>query len=72
MNCPHCAESLFRSAENGAKLKARVAILVIHKSGEVEINCAACKLGVLIPLELAQGPFTLRKAAPARFVLRRT
>jgi len=43
-------------------------MLVLHKSGEVEINCRRCKHGVLLPLTLASGAFVLRKAEP-RYVV---
>jgi hypothetical protein len=62
--CPHCAQPIFR--EVGPKLKARTTMLVLHKSGAVEINCGACGRGVLLPLERpASGALELRKAETA-------
>lgn len=43
-------------------------MLVIHKSGCIEINCSHCKRGVYVPLALTNGAFELRKAEP-RFVM---
>jgi hypothetical protein len=37
-------------------------MLVIHKSGSVEVNCGLCKRGVIVPLKLLDGPVELRKA----------
>jgi len=61
--CPHCGKAVFRLSPDGLKLKAPTTCLVIHKSGEVEINCPKCKLGVLVPLATA-GTLELRKAKP--------
>jgi hypothetical protein len=66
--CPYCGELIFRSAASGERLKAPTSMLVVHKSGEVEINCKACKHGVLLPLALSAGAFVLRKAEP-RYVV---
>lgn len=68
LGCPHCGQSVFRPSQ-GTKLKARTTMLVLHKSGEVEINCGNCRAGVLIPLKLA-GEFKLRKAERPRFVIK--
>jgi len=68
--CPHCNHKLFRLSKGGQKLKVATTVLVLHKSGEVEINCPKCKLGVLVPLK-ADGKKTLRKAALSqRHILR--
>lgn len=69
MGCPHCGTALFQRSAGGAKLKARTSILVLHKSGDVEINCRKCGGGVFLPL--AAIPGALRKAhAPPRLVVR--
>lgn len=47
-------------------------MLVLHKSGGVEINCGACGKGVLLPLQLVPGDIELRKAADPRLVVPRT
>lgn len=72
--CPHCAVPLFRASLDGSRVKARTSILVLHKSGEVEINCPSCSKGVLVPLTPAPGPVMLKKAeaTPPRYVVRRT
>lgn len=75
LGCPHCAAQLFRASHDGTRVKARTSILVLYKSGEVEINCPSCSRGVLIPLVLAPGPIVLRKAQDAsqpKLVVRRT
>lgn len=66
--CPHCGDALFRGAADGSRLKARTSMLVLHKSGDVEINCAACKRGVLLPLSpIKDAP--LRKATETKFIV---
>jgi len=62
LDCPHCARPLFRMVKSGDKLRARTNILVVHRSGDVEINCVECKRGVLVPLVPAKD-VVLRKAA---------
>jgi hypothetical protein len=69
--CPHCDQPIFRKSAGGQKLKARPKILVIHKSGEVEINCSSCGKGVLLPLRVAEGKIELRKAEPLRLIVRK-
>ena len=63
-NCPHCSHALFRMAADGLKIKAATSCLVLHKSGDVEINCPKCKLGVLVPLNISGGQMALKKARP--------
>lgn len=70
MNCPHCARPIFRKSSGGEKLKARTKIVVLHKSGDVEINCGSCGKGVLLPLRVVDGA-GLRKAEGPRFVARK-
>lgn len=67
--CPHCGQPIFRKSAGGQKLKARTKILVIHKSGEAEINCSSCGKGVLLPLRVVEGEIELRKAELPRFVV---
>lgn len=69
--CPHCGQAVFRKSKDGAKLKAKTRILVLHKAGEVEINCGACGKGVLLPLVLAKGEVGLRKADMPKLVVRK-
>lgn len=69
MNCPHCNQPVFKSSNGGTKLKARTSILVLHKAGEVEINCGICGQGILVPLELKKGAIELKKAEGPRFVI---
>lgn len=69
MDCPHCGSAVFKAASDGRKLKARTKILVLHKSGEVEINCSRCGRGVLVPLQASDGPMELQKADMPRFVV---
>lgn len=64
--CPHCGKAIFRPSPDGSKIKAPTTCLVLHKSGEVEINCPKCKLGVLVPLAAVKGESELRKAKPHR------
>jgi len=63
---------VFRPTSDGQKLKARTRVLVLHKSGAAEINCEACGRGVLLPLTLSPGDMALTKAAPPKFVARRS
>lgn len=69
--CPHCSAPVFRQSAGGRKLKARTSILVLHKSGEVEINCSSCGKGVLLPLQAAEGAPELRKAETPRLIARK-
>jgi hypothetical protein len=64
--CPHCQRPVFR--EQGAKQKAKTSMLVIHKAGDVEINCGSCGRGVLIPLA-PTGSTELRKAVEPRLIV---
>lgn len=61
-DCPYCGEPVFTMAKDGDRLKARTSILVLHKSGEVEINCPHCKQGLIVPLAAISGDKQLRKA----------
>lgn len=66
--CPHCGQPLFRDGAGG-KRKASTSMLVLHKSGEAEVNCPACKRGVIIgTLVPSQEP---RKAEAPRPVVPR-
>lgn len=70
MKCPHCSQPVFTASAGGAKLKARTRIVVLHKSGDVEINCGHCGRGVLLPLA-PSGDRVLRKARAPRLVARK-
>lgn len=61
--CPHCDRPVFKKSAGGSKLKARTRVLVLHKSGEVEIPCDSCGKGILLPLRFAPED-GLRKAHP--------
>ena len=61
---------LKRSAD-GQRLKVPTTCLVLHKSGDVEINCQHCKQGVIVPLQLDTSG-TIRKSTYTRHTLRRT
>ncbi|MDQ3171086.1 MAG: hypothetical protein M3Q55_13195 [Acidobacteriota bacterium] len=61
--CPHCGVEIAR--ESGDKTKIRTSIVVLHKGGGIEINCPACKGGIIIPTTIATGP--IRKSA--RYVI---
>ena len=73
--CPHCGLPVLRKASRGDKLKASTRILVLHKSGDVEINCGHCSKGVLLPLsqtvDFFEDEVTLRKAYMPRLVVRK-
>ncbi len=69
--CPHCEKPIFRKSADGAKLKAKTRILVLHKAGgEVEINCGSCGKGVLLPL-IVVDTLKLRKAHMPKLVVRK-
>lgn len=70
MNCPHCAQPVFRKSADGTRLKARTSILVLHKAGGIEINCPSCRGGIVIPVAPVEG--ALQKAHVPRFVARRS
>jgi len=65
-DCPHCGKPVFRLNPDGTKIKAATTCLIIHKSGEIEINCPKCKLGVIVPLVTKTEGMTLKKAKPHR------
>lgn len=51
MKCPFCNSDVFALSQDGERLKANTSMLVLHKAtNEVEINCATCKNGILLPL----------------------
>ena len=70
MDCPHCDSLIFRQSADGSKLKARTRIVVLHKSGGVEINCEYCGKGILLPLARVEGE-PIRKAEMPKLVARR-
>lgn len=70
--CPHCGHEMFKPTPDGLKIKTPTSMLVLHKSGDVEINCPKCKQGVLVPLVAKAGEVALKKAAASqRFVVRK-
>ena len=60
--CPHCGGQMFRKSAGGSRYKARTPIVVLHKSGELEINCSSCKRGVILPVTFTSDNPQLRKA----------
>lgn len=64
--CPHCEQPVFTLT--GDRLKARVSILVLHKSGAVEVNCRHCKRGIILPLAM-EPILALKKADTPRLVV---
>ena len=68
--CPHCDTQLFRATRDGSRMKLRTSIVVLHKSGDVEVNCPHCKHGVIIPLVPAPGPPVLKKADEPKLIVR--
>ena len=70
--CPHCDKEMFRPSKDGSKLKLPTSMLVLHKAGDVEVNCPHCKQGVIVPLQAKTGPPELRKAqAGPRFIIKK-
>lgn len=53
---------MFRKSETGDKLKLGRTMIVLHKSGDIEVNCVRCRRAVIIG-KLAGGA-VLRKAGP--------
>lgn len=71
--CPWCERAIFKLSKDGSRIKAPTSCLVLHKSGDVEINCGHCKKGVIIPLAAKEGQKSLKKALPSRkHVLKRS
>ena len=64
MRCPHCERTMFRASPDKLKLRT---MLVLHKGGEVEVNCEHCKRGVILPLRVIDNA-PLKKATQ-RFVI---
>ncbi len=60
--CPHCHLPLFRKSETGDKLKVGRTMVVLHRGGDVEVNCPRCKGGVIVGR--LEAPAALRKAQP--------
>lgn len=50
-SCPHCNAVILSERDGRAKL--RTAIVVLHKSGDVEVNCPSCRRAVLLPCVVA-------------------
>lgn len=71
-SCPHCGKAVFRPSKDKKKLKAKTSMLVLHKGGEVEINCGSCGYGILLPLSADEGTPKLRKAVEPRLMITKT
>lgn len=71
-DCPHCGKAVFRQSKDQKKLKAKTSIVVLHKGGDVEINCGSCGKGVLLPLVVKAGSPTLQKARAPKLVVPKT
>lgn len=63
--CPHCQQPMFRKSEHGNKQKLARTPVIVHKSGDIEVNCPRCRRGVI----LGSAATALRKAQP-RLVVR--
>lgn len=61
LHCPHCHQPVFKKSNGGSRYKARTTIMVLHKGGDVELNCAACKRAVILPMQF-RAKAELRKA----------
>lgn len=48
ISCPHCMAVLMRKSTEGNKLKARTSMCIMHRGGEIEINCGGCGKGVML------------------------
>jgi hypothetical protein len=72
MHCPHCTQPVFRPNSSRTKLKARTSMLVLHKGGDVEINCGSCGRGVLVPLAIKEDSSALQKSTSVRLVVPKT
>lgn len=48
IECPHCRAVLMRKSSEGNKLKARTSMCIMHRTGEIEINCGSCGKGVML------------------------
>lgn len=68
LTCPHCAQPVFRKSNSGARYKVKTSILVLHKGGEIEFNCTACRRAIILPMrfppkiELRKAFFTIPKS----------
>lgn len=67
MKCPSCQNSVFVLSNDGERLRAATTMVILHKSGEVEINCPTCKNGVILPLAVTGS--TLKKGRAYRPVV---
>jgi uncharacterized metal-binding protein YceD (DUF177 family) len=54
---------VFRADEG--KLKAKTSMLVLHRQGDVEMVCARCGGGIILPLTQERG-VALQKGEPSR------
>lgn len=53
MKCPYCYSDVFTLSRDGERAKASTSIVVLHKGGDIEINCSTCKNGVILPIVAA-------------------
>lgn len=68
IKCPHCDTSIFQANGRGDRLKVRTRILVLHKSGEAEINCPNCHQPVTVG---KMDEIRLKKAFPhPKFIIK--
>jgi len=67
--CPHCQGVLMRKSTEGNKLKARTSMCIMHRTGEVEINCGSCGKGVL--LGKLERVVVSKAAPPQRLIVRK-
>lgn len=64
-SCPHCQQPMFRRSESGNKAKLGRSAVVLHKSGDIEVNCPRCRRGVILG---RLDDLTMRKAQPRLIV----
>ena len=55
MKCPYCQAEVFTLSRDGERAKAQTSMIVLHKGGDLEINCPSCKNGVLLPFTILRG-----------------
>lgn len=46
--CPHCQQPVFRRDSTGNKAKLGRTPFVLHKSGDIEVNCPRCRRGIIV------------------------
>jgi hypothetical protein len=70
MICPHCDKPVFHMTKDRTRAKAKVTCLILHKAGDVEINCPECKRGILLPFHRAESGEMKKSQYPKHTVLK--